>query len=107
MGDLSYMNELPQMYHHCQNEDPDMDLGDFVFEHLLNINDGDECEKGERPHQPVYHHSPVQVMATVQYYHIFPSKNFQNATVLPVYPIFKDTRALISFGATVFHPPIV
>ncbi len=38
-GDFSVMPDLPKMYQHCKlTEDADLNLMDFVTDHLLDIN---------------------------------------------------------------------
>ena len=38
MGDFSALQDLPEMYQHCQaTEDKDMTPLDFVTDHLINI----------------------------------------------------------------------
>lgn len=52
---------LQKTYHHCQAEDPDLGVVDFVFDHLLELPDFFESfekedeDKNEKPHQPVHH----------------------------------------------------
>src|ERR1700748_2429143 len=87
MGDLTYVRDLPQMYRHCAAEDPDMDLCDFVVEHLMNIHDDDEHEPNEKPHQPVFSHSPMQVFV------VMASKIVVGKGITPVYYIPKSYPA--------------
>lgn len=60
MADLSLLKELPQMYAHCATEDPDIDAGDFIVEHLLNLEcvmkyfEKDDEDRNEKPHQPMH-----------------------------------------------------
>lgn len=61
-GDFSAITELPSMYHHCQKtEDPDLNLFDFVTDHLLNLDEvfSEEEKPGEHelPHSPVPFHT--------------------------------------------------
>jgi hypothetical protein len=55
-GDFSTIAQLPAMYQHCKTaEDPDINIADFITEHLLNIeeDDADEKDEHELPHNPV------------------------------------------------------
>ena len=53
-GDFSVLPQLPKMYQHCKSvEDADMNLIDFVFDHLMGIDGSfDQHENGdhEKPH---------------------------------------------------------
>lgn len=61
-GDFSAIAHLPAMYHHCQStEDPDMNLADFITDHLLNLDeffsDTKETDEHELPHNPLPFHT--------------------------------------------------
>ena len=61
-GDFSAISQLPAMYQHClHTEDPDMNLADFITDHLLNLdelfNESDEADEHELPHSPVPFHT--------------------------------------------------
>lgn len=61
-GDFSALSQLKDMYHHCKTvEDPDIDLADFVTEHLLNLDDmeeeEDDADEHELPHNPIPFHT--------------------------------------------------
>lgn len=109
MGDLSYIKELPQMYNHCATEDADIDICDFVFEHLLNIHDEDDAEQEhDKPHQAIYGHAPFQLVAT----HQQPGRSFAPAPYILWYS--KATFPLIPCDAfraghlsDVFRPPAI
>ena len=68
-GDFSAISQIPSMYHHCKTvEDPDLNLADFVTEHLLNLGDvfpeeEDEPDEHELPHSPIPFHSTTIVIA--------------------------------------------
>lgn len=107
MGDLSYMRDLPQMYRHCATEDPDINLCDFVVEHLLNIQDHDELEKEhDKPHQPVYSHSPVQLMATCSPQMVMPQQAAVGYNMQPCYPIPQNNEFNDAYLSNIFRPPI-
>ena len=68
LGDFSALSQLPDMYHHCKTvEDPDMNLADFVTEHLLNLGEifeeNDEPDEHELPHSPIPFHNTASVIA--------------------------------------------
>ena len=106
LGDFSYLRDLPQMYARCAQEDPDIDLGDFIVEHLLNIQDDDEHEAGERPHQPVYGHMPVQVVATFETPQAVISGQRVTYATGRSYPIFTGSHFKNTFKAQLLRPPI-
>jgi hypothetical protein len=57
-GDFAALAELPAMYHHCKTtEDPDLNVVDFVIEHLLNITENDNTDEHELPHNPAPSHT--------------------------------------------------
>ncbi len=69
-GDFSALSQLRGMYDHCKTvEDPDMDMMDFVTEHLLNLDDmpedDDEADEHELPHNPIPFHTTT---ASIVYY---------------------------------------
>jgi len=106
LGDLSYLRDLPQMYARCAQEDPDMDLGDFIVEHLLNISDGDEHEAGERPHQPIYSHMPVQAAATFAAPVAVMAGEKMLYPVEKAYSTFNGNHFRNTFEAQILRPPI-
>lgn len=70
-GNFSVMQDLPEMYRHCQaTEDKDMTPLDFITDHLINIDcifdkhdNGDE----QKPHTPIqFNHAQQQVVFTAQ-----------------------------------------
>lgn len=103
------------MYAHCSDEDPDITPLDFVFEHLLNLEDvmhyfedEDEDEEGERPHEPF---QITQSSST--YVVVFPKKIELRLTPELVladkidYPINRDNFYYYNFNTDIFRPPIV
>ncbi len=105
MGDLSFVRDLPQMYHHCAEEDPDINITDFVFEHLLNIHDDDDAQEHDKPHQTVYHHIPNQTLITFytkQKVSVFVDKIFNSKEK---HPIIETTFSQQEFLSKVFRPP--
>jgi hypothetical protein len=108
-GDFSTLPDLPKMYADCKNlEDPDMDLPDFITEHLLEVDGIFEQntipEPDEKPHQPVqFHHQFVQIS--------FASRQFRvelHQPVITVRQLATQTAEVYLAGYTVsvFRPPI-
>ena len=113
MGDFTCMRSLPQMYEQCKAEDPDINAADFVFDHLLNLEDvtsyfENEADEHERPHQPyqqiqviqlliAIHDTPVQEQANPVF--IFPAET--------VYSLYMDRDLPSVRPSEIFHPPAV
>ena len=71
MGDFSALTELPKTYQHCKTtEDPDMDIADFVFGHLLNLDENfeeqNDSDEQELPHNP----QPFHITNAGVYYQV-------------------------------------
>jgi hypothetical protein len=110
-GDFSTLPDLPKMYADCKNfEDPDMNMSDFVTEHLFEINGmagmfpEQADEPNERPHQPVqFHHQFVQIS--------FVAKQLKIELQQPVVQALQtmaltDDVYLSDYTVSVFRPPI-
>ena len=71
MGDFSTVAHLPEMYAHCkETEDPDLNILDFIGEHLMNL-DGifephGESDDDDKPHEVVVFVSQNQVIPLYQ-----------------------------------------
>jgi hypothetical protein len=109
-GDFSTLPDLPKMYVDCKTiEDPDMDLPDFITEHLLMVDIGSLFENGvpepnEKPHQPIqFHHQIVQISLVAQVENV-ECKPVQ--VVIPPASIQTDEIYIASYAASVFRPPI-
>jgi hypothetical protein len=108
MGDFSVLPDLPRMFAHCrETEDPDLDIADFVEEHLLQLDDlmGEAPEPGDKPHQPVqFHH--VNVPITIAAPQVLAAVELPILTE-PQQPFVVDEVYLADYPASVFRPPIV
>ena len=108
-GDFSTLPDLPGMYASCKNtEDPDMDLPDFITEHLFEV-DGlfgqDIPEPNEKPHQPVqFHHQFVQVNYTARQFKL--ELQLPLADIQPAMPQ-QHELCLTGHTGSVFRPPMV
>lgn len=106
-SDFSIIPELPQLYSHCKaTEDKDMNLADFITDHLMNI-DGifDQHDNGDeqKPHKNHEHQvnnaivflpSPVSIPLTTK---ITPLLNKIQ---------FADNKYCFDFVGNIFRPPI-
>ena len=106
-SDFSLIPELGEMYSHCKaTEDKDMNLADFITDHLMNI-DGifDHHENGDeqKPHQPFQHqagNSIVFIQSPLHY-------QFRQAIELRARPVcFSNKEYYFDFVGDVFRPPI-
>ena len=111
MGDFAVIGELPQLYRHCQaTEDADIDVIDFVTEHLTSVGcvlDGLEQDEHEhdQPHVPL----------TASYQHIIAYRH-SSMVRLPLTPLPPMARAvkyppvssktLADYATEILRPPI-
>ena len=110
-GDFSTLPDLPKMYADCKNfEDPDMNLSDFVTEHLFEINGmagvfpEQADEPNERPHQPVqFHHQFVRISFVAKQFKIELQQPVAEAPQLIAHT---DMVYLSDYTVSVFRPPI-
>jgi hypothetical protein len=106
-GDFATLPDLPKMYAHCkETEDSDMDVADFIQEHLFMLDEimGDKPEPDDKPHQPVeFHHIYVSITLTAPH-------NFKVQQPVMIQsqkaPLIHDDIYLSDFPASVFRPPI-
>jgi hypothetical protein len=108
MGDLSYIKDMPEMYRSCVQEDPDMSIAEFVFEHLPNINNTESNDEGEheKPHQPTYNHVPAQIMAMPSTIIKLVSIQYVTVPAAKEYPLMLDKEALNCDPLKILRPPI-
>lgn len=114
MGNFSYINQLPEMYAQCQDEDPDMNIPDFIFEHFLNLEDiisafeqNTGSEENERPHQPYTQaQHPTQIIVTMTKVFLWESKeNLIPIDTKSFYPLQNDAEIPSAYLSEIFHPP--
>ena len=109
-GDFSTLVDLPHMYQHCRDtEDADMDIPDFIVEHLLQIDDdSDEIHAPgdhEKPHQPIqFNHSSAPVTLSIKQFAI---RIEQPIVEKKEKTIVTDEVYLSDYPASVFRPPII
>jgi hypothetical protein len=95
LGDFAALAEMPQMYQHCKTtEDPDMDVLDFVTEHLLNLdnifNKEEDTDGHELPHSPIPFHTNI-----ASTFYFIPEPEI----------ISFETAPVIVFNQPVYHSP--
>ena len=115
MGDFSALVHLPDMYSHCkETEDPDLNLVDFVGEHLMNMDmifEAHESEEDDddKPHQAVFFVTHNQVIPLTEKITAFEFKN--NIPFVSCFEIesigFKNQIYLYNPKFSIFRPPIV
>lgn len=58
-ADFSIIPQLPELYAHCkETEDKDMNITDFITDHLMNIDgifDAHDNGDEQKPHEPFHH----------------------------------------------------
>ena len=112
--DYSSLGSLPQMYTQCQDEDPDMDVTDFVLEHLMNLEclvsafESDHTGEVEKPHQPFQKlHSvsqtPVVVSRPIT---VIEHKSTPEFNVRKSYTVHSVGFLPSDFLTKVFRPPV-
>jgi len=106
-ADFSLLDQLPAMYYHCKaTEEPDMNLIDFITDHLININgilDKHLPGDNQKPHQPFQFHN-------LQHSNTFIHTALQMDIAEPVFQInnFKlpgNKNFHSSYITCIFHPP--
>ena len=106
-GDFAALPDLPKMYAHCKaTEDSDLDIFDFVEEHLLMLDDlmGETPEPQDKPHQPVqFHHIFAPVTVAVRQIAIAKAPLVTEKIQAPIL----NEVYLSDYPASVFRPPIL
>ena len=106
-GDFSLLCQLPALYAHCKSaEDPDMNLLDFITDHLINIDgifDKHLSNDDQKPHQPFQFHNFQHVVEYISVY-------LQLNIATPVFPLKKinllrPNPFYSDYIAYFFHPP--
>lgn len=112
MADFSTVVHLPEMYAHCKaTEDPDLDLFDFVGEHLMNLDGIFEPheDKDDKPHQMVVFVSQNQVIPFNETILAFEFKN--NSPLMRPFCIesigFENLMYFYNPNFSIFRPPIL
>lgn len=104
--------DLHKMYERCSQEDPDITPLDFVFEHLLNLEEVEhffegEEEEGELPHQPFQiTQSPSQFVVALPKTLQIDLPVFIELASSTNYPINKNNFYHYNYNSDIFRPPI-
>ena len=114
LGNFSTIIHLPQMYNHCKaTEDPNLNLGDFIVEHLMNL-DGifepheTEEEDSDKPHQMVDFFQNNPITPIKEKIEDFEFKNSNGIFSFDKKPscIFKNQIYSYNHRHSIFRPPI-
>ncbi|MGZ4043067.1 MAG: hypothetical protein ACXVNM_09410 [Bacteroidia bacterium] len=106
-SDFSIIPQLPELYAHCQStEDKDMDMIDFVTDHLLNIDgifDSHENGDDQKPHK-----DPVHKINSSFVYTAVPAEcKFELSTEISAQKVFNyGNTYFFDFAGSVFRPPM-
>jgi hypothetical protein len=105
-GDFSMLPQLPEMYAHCKaNEDKDMNVLDFITDHLLNWDMvfDQHTQDEQKPHQQNFHPTlTVFLFATY-----FPEVDFDIAKAFQSQKItFVNKSYGLETDKRLFRPPI-
>lgn len=108
MADFSVLADLPQMYRHCKaTEDKDMNVVDFITDHLINIDgafDAHDSGDEQKPHSPFQFNNTLQQVLFI----VFPSfVSFSEAEMKVQTTFYAFENFYYSdFFSKVFRPPI-
>ena len=100
------------VYDQKQQEDPDLDFGEFIFEKLLCIGqffDSSDDDDDDETDQPLHNQSPLQAMQ-IQTGFLECYKIMIKIQELPASPEkydgeFKDNKFAREYSTFIFHPP--
>ncbi len=106
-ADFSIIPNLPELYAHCkETEDKDMNLVDFITDHLMNIDgifDAHDNGDEQKPHEPFDHQINYSFVFLV-FNHIpklsQPKEIIQERVIIPT-KIYQ-----FDFIGKIFRPPI-
>lgn len=105
---------LYEVYQQCSHEDPDINPVDFVFEHLLNLEEFVSCfehedpnEENELPHQPIQivHNAAQTFVAIPKRLEVRVQPRVElNAEI--DHPLNKESLYFYNYHTDIFRPPI-
>ena len=111
-GDFSVLPDLPKMYQHCkETEHHDMNVFDFITDHLLNIDglfDAHDNNDEQKSHQPFPLHHSTNTQFCLPY---FPNIQFKERVLIPmkkcILPNFEKHATTSEYWDSIFRPPIL
>lgn len=114
IGGLSGNGYIAAVYNSCLAEDPDVSMGDLVFEHLLSLESvveflehEEEDHEEERPISiplQTVQQSPVVVIAPPI---SLPTPPVDHGVSSREHPVYQNSMKLSDYINEVFHPPMV
>ncbi len=107
VSDFSIIPKLPQLYSHCKTtEDKDMNITDFITDHLINI-DGifDNHDQGDeqKPHRPFEYNVSNNFMFLLSTINI---TVILKVETLSEWIHFTDNIYYFEFVGDIFKPPV-
>lgn len=107
---------LHDMYAQCSMEDPDITPLDFVFGHLLQLEDVMSFFEGEEPiEEDERPHAPFRLVQTAFQYVVPVARPYSVVNATPVvlqsdkvtYPLSREEDYCFRFHSDILRPPIV
>jgi hypothetical protein len=107
VSDFSIIPRLPQLYSHCKaTEDKDMNITDFIKDHLVNVDgifDKHDLGDEQKPHKPFEHSVSNNFMffiSTINISVILKVETFSE------WVHFTDNTYCFEFVGNIFKPPV-
>lgn len=110
-GSIFSTKNITEVYNKCGLEDPDINVADFIFEHMLNLGnvfgEFDNEPENEKPHQPYQHvHQIAQIFVVVSKLMYWDTVAAAHYTApRKAYPVYSYHFVPSAFLTEVFHPP--
>jgi hypothetical protein len=113
MSDFLTLSDLPKMYEHCKaTEDKDMNVLDFLTDHLVNIDslfDNHDNGDEQKPHKTVdftVHHTVCQMFQEIKTIEFKNNTQFVASNQIKI-SNYKNSLYSFNIMASIFRPPIV
>lgn len=110
-SDFSTLVDLPEMYRNCKaTEDKDMNLFDFVTDHLVNIDSFfDKHLKGDeqKPHSPKHFHHYIVQSYFIQNIPVFKPLALYSEFFKFAESNYSATFYTSSYSKSLLRPPII
>jgi len=104
-------NLFSSLFNRCQQDDTDMNIGEFIFEKLLVVGEMFEGDEEEDPPAPPHQHQqePLQVQmpqsGSLFCLKIFNLEKNREPIIEKPTCLFREDKFSSDFHALIFHPP--